>query len=235
MIPVILEDVRSKFNPRKIPGLKLWLDANKITGLSDGDPVATWSDLSGNGNDALQAAGDAKPIYKTGIQNGRSVVRFDGSSDFMQTAAFASDLAQPNTIFVVVEVRDPEGNTFYILDGIDSAKRHAWFSIAARTPDGGGFYAGSVWNPDTTEPKNEWHSQGVLFNGVSSEWWIDGASQGTGDVGAQGLSGLTLGRNKDPSFIYLDGDIGEILVYDGALSSADRGSLDSYLSGNWGI
>ena len=235
MIPVILEDVRSKFNPRKIAGLKLWLDANKITGLSDGDPVTTWSDLSGNGKDATQAAGGAKPTYKTGIQNGRSVVRFDGSSDFMETAAFSPDLSQPNTIIIVMNVKDAEGDSFYIFDGIDGTKRHAWLTNATRTPDGPDFYAGAEWKPDVDMPKNAWHYHGILYNGASSEWWLDGVSKGTGNTGSHVLSGLTIARNETTVFVYLDGDIGEILVYDGALSSADRGSLDSYLSGNWGI
>lgn len=48
-------------------------------GLEDGDPVGTWPDQSGNGNDIICAEGK-RPVYKTNIQNGKPVVRFDGSS-----------------------------------------------------------------------------------------------------------------------------------------------------------
>jgi hypothetical protein len=34
--------------PGAIPGLTLWLRADGLTGLADGDPVATWPDASGS-------------------------------------------------------------------------------------------------------------------------------------------------------------------------------------------
>lgn len=38
--------------PLSFPGLQGWWDASQITGLADGDPVATRPDVSGNGRDA---------------------------------------------------------------------------------------------------------------------------------------------------------------------------------------
>src|SRR3990167_5696375 len=53
--------------PTDLSNLLLWLDASQITGLNDGDAVASWTDLSGNGNHATQSTAAAKPTYKTNI------------------------------------------------------------------------------------------------------------------------------------------------------------------------
>lgn len=59
-----------------IEGMQLWFDASQITGLSDGDSVTTWPDLSGNSYDAV--CGNAtKPLYKTNIINSLPIIRFN--------------------------------------------------------------------------------------------------------------------------------------------------------------
>jgi hypothetical protein len=60
----------------------LCLDARFITGLSDADPVSTWSDRSRNAANATQSASTRRPIFKEAIQGGQPVVRFDGTDDF---------------------------------------------------------------------------------------------------------------------------------------------------------
>ena len=83
-----------RFSPRSISGLKLWLEADRITGLNDSDPVGTWSDLSGNGNHATQGTAAAKPLYKMGILNGRPVVRYDGTDDVMALSGVGLNIAR---------------------------------------------------------------------------------------------------------------------------------------------
>lgn len=87
---------RPRWTPAAAPGLKLWLDAADISTLAqnsdgstpvtaDNDPIGYWADKSGNGNHATQATTSAKPTYKTNIQNGQPVARFD-SGDIMTLA-----------------------------------------------------------------------------------------------------------------------------------------------------
>jgi len=64
-----------------IPGQTLCLDASSISGLSDGDPVGTWLDKSGNDNNATQTSVDSKPLYKVNQINGKPIIRFDGVND----------------------------------------------------------------------------------------------------------------------------------------------------------
>ena len=60
----------------------IWFDASSLS-LSDLNPVATWTDLSGNGNDATQSTSTAQPLYRTAQLNGLPAVVFDGTDDYM--------------------------------------------------------------------------------------------------------------------------------------------------------
>ena len=65
-------------------------DSRFLSGFSDGSAVDTWTDLSSNSRNATQATSANRPVYKTSIQGGNPVVRFDGSNDILQTSAFAN-------------------------------------------------------------------------------------------------------------------------------------------------
>ena len=75
-----LDVVVPSFIPFSTDGLNLWLKADSLS-LSDGDQVSSWNDSSGNGNNATQSNSSYKPIFKTGILNGKPVVRFTASDD----------------------------------------------------------------------------------------------------------------------------------------------------------
>jgi hypothetical protein len=64
-------------------GLQLHLAADQISGLSDGQAISSWSDLSGKGRHAVQAAESARPVYKPHVLNDFPVVRFDGINDYL--------------------------------------------------------------------------------------------------------------------------------------------------------
>jgi len=61
-------------------GAVLALDSRFISGLNDGDAVATWEDRTNNNNDATQGNSARRPIYKTAQQGGQPIVRFSKAS-----------------------------------------------------------------------------------------------------------------------------------------------------------
>src|ERR1035438_8942129 len=65
-------------------GLSVWLkaDAGVTTNASGG--VTTWSDQSGNGNDAVQATDAFAPLFVTNAVNGNPVLRFNGIAPSVQ-------------------------------------------------------------------------------------------------------------------------------------------------------
>lgn len=71
-------------NPKAAGAIQV-LDSRRISGLSDGSAVGTWSDISGKAYDMSQTTTSAKPTYKTSIQGGQPIVRFDGG-DYMTSS-----------------------------------------------------------------------------------------------------------------------------------------------------
>jgi hypothetical protein len=56
---------------------------------SDGTTIQTWSDRSGNARDLSQSDSTKRPTFKTAIQGGCGVMRFDGSNDSMSTGSYS--------------------------------------------------------------------------------------------------------------------------------------------------
>lgn len=88
-------------NPRDA-GAVLVLDSRFIAGLSDNDPISTWYDRSRLNNNATQS-GTARPVYKTSIQGGQPVVRFNGTDSSFNLGT--SSALQPSTLLVIATIR----------------------------------------------------------------------------------------------------------------------------------
>src|SRR5947209_18963882 len=77
-------------------GLMLWFDASQITGLSNGSSLTTWTDQSGNANNATTGSGTV--TYNTARINGLPAGTFSGAYISLASAIAASS---GNTAFVV--------------------------------------------------------------------------------------------------------------------------------------
>lgn len=86
-------DAAPAFAPTDIVGLVAWYDFSDITTLfqdsartipvtGDADLIGGVTDKSSAGNHLAQGTAAARPTYKTGIQNSKSIARSDGS-DFL--------------------------------------------------------------------------------------------------------------------------------------------------------
>jgi hypothetical protein len=231
------------FAPSSLSGLALWLDATRITGLSDGGSVATWSDVSGNGRDATQATGAKQPTYKTAIQNSKPVVRFDGG-DALQTASFALTATSAVTVFLVcsgANVTDQilfefSDNNNSHTDGFlvyrDSSNRiraslkgdvgTTDFATAA-TSAATMLLAGAVFDKTLSTLEAKPYANGVL-----------GATQlnNVNNTNAFGTYAVNIGARNQAS-LFLTGDVAEVILFNRALLAAERQSVESYLNTKW--
>lgn len=217
-----------------ISGLVVWVrsddgvyeESTKTTlATDDDDPVGAQEDLSGNGNDVLQATAADRPTLKTNILGTKPVVRGDGTGHSLQCAAFDSPISQPLTLFFVGRVVD-DGDI--LVDSADSTDRcMLWCNV-----DEFAAWAGS--NHNHTLRDDDHHCFIVVFNGASSIFRIDGYEKSI-NPGTNSLDGLTIGAKYDQSEKYLNGDEAEVGVWDGELSSDDIDDLESYAASEWGI
>ena len=67
--------------PSSISDLRLWLKADAITGLNDGDKISTWYDLSGNGYNLVQTDYNRQPTYHINGIDGKPVIRLNASNN----------------------------------------------------------------------------------------------------------------------------------------------------------
>ena len=107
--------------------IELWLDATKglYNGLSalsaDNSSVALWSDLSRKERNPIQSVVNNFPTLKTNVQNGNNVLRFNGTSQFLQilnsTATFNfMHNGTKHTVFMIVKAGNSTNpNAIYTL------------------------------------------------------------------------------------------------------------------------
>jgi hypothetical protein len=217
------------FDPGDVAGLWLWLDAPQLRLTADA-AIATWNDLSGNGRNFVQATAARKPTYKTSIQNGLAIARFDGG-DMVASAAVQS-LTQPCTMFFVASRTGNTSAYNILLTEATSEQIAAGFNTTANNwyiytqPDA----------PDTQAAADSaFHVLTAQFNGTSSLMRADGTqvaksmtdqdvSADTFNIGATNALGAPLA-----------GDIGEILIYEAALSAANIALVEDFLADKWGV
>ncbi len=223
---------KKTFSPLNIAGCKLWLDASKIAGLSDNDPVALWADASGNSNDATQAVGVLQPIYKTGVLNGLPVVRWDGSDDSLIVPDF---LSGQSTAFVVGINSRIAVVEFMILQNSGTG----YLIFLANANSGSNFWGVYLSNYGFV-PSGETSSAFKVYtvrtdSSINVEMYTNGTLSATATSGVL-YTGLTFSMiGNDQYNQVLNGDIAEIIVYDSALSSGDRMAVETYLSAKYAI
>ena len=201
-------------SPSSISGLSLWLKADSIVGLNDGDTVGSWTDQSSNVNSANQLTENLKPLYKTNILNGKPVVRFDGGNDEMTISQGITH----GTTFIVGK-RSSTSSPFAEVGGGSIGNRRGLIGIyypayasydeyyvnGTSVPNGGG---GAI-------------NTQLIFTGRSPTTPVNSTS-------------FRLGYGS-PSYASLNGDIAEMIIYDTSLSSTNRQLIESYLQKKYGI
>ena len=210
-------------------GLVLWMDAAQIIGLNDGDPVATWVDISGHGNNAAKTGGS--PTYKTGVLNGQPVIRFvRANGDAFTTADLSSQFPSAATVFIVTTINPGTAAYTLLYTSSDGGEWWRW--------DGDGNSYPAVFRSPRVEQycaMPDSGSQLFAISSSSSAWqmWINGTGQGDagGSYNAGGVHVIGSGSNGGN----LDGDIAEVIEFSRALTSDEMDQVGGYLADKYGL
>lgn len=212
------------FSPDQVAGLQLWLKADAITGLVDNDPVATWLDSSGSANDATQGTAANRPLYKTGILNGKPVVRFDATNDGMLTANNVFT-ALPISFFVVY-MGNGNGNARRTIQGVGGAN---WL-IGPYLNEWRVFNGGFIGAGGLTPGAFRVHT--FIQNAGGGTFWLNGSLVGSN---ANTAVPNTIALGAAGTFVEaIDGDVAEIIGYNTDVSS-QRTAIEAYLKAKWNI
>jgi hypothetical protein len=244
--------------PGPIPGYTVWLDASDtgtITSSGSGD-VSQWSDKSVNARNFTQSSGTAKPKTGTRTLNGKNVIDFDGTNDFLScpssTALFNYfHNSTGATVFTVGIVDDTAANKMILSNSggstdvgfrlrISSAERdnlmirNAAGTNVAQDQDnitlssGSGFYLTNKYDGGNATAANRLK---ISLNG--------GAFLGDNTVAnapseTNAADDLHLGIKASLIWPW-NGAFGEIIMYSGILSNDDIAHNQAYLAAKWGI
>jgi len=211
-----------------VSGLQLHLDANDASTITkDGSNlVSAWNDKSGQANHVTQATGSKQPLWVDQVQDTFPTIRFDGSNDEM-AVTYGSSLSTAATVFIVCTMPTASGGERMVFDGLTSGGRFAYLKSSGNIHY---MYRGNGVSSTTVDKTMRMFT--LVWNGSSSSLGIDGTDVTTGNVGTQSPTGLRLGAQYN-SANFGDTDICEILIYGSALSTADRTSIENYLSNKW--
>ena len=218
----------ASFSPDDISLGAAWYRSDSGVDTKPSGNVEGWVDGFGTGNDLAQTNNNNRPLFVESDPNfnNRPIVRFDGVSEFMKTAAFSADLVQPSTMFVACRVLDLDSGFKYMVDGIELTKRYIL--------DVSGL-AGRPWSPFAGvdmpgDPADlDPHIHAIRFNTTNSDYFLDGGlPSSSGDIGSFDLSGLTIGGIfSGASFTELD--LAEFILYDKLLSDDEVNQVGRYL------
>lgn len=210
---------------------KLWLRADSITTVADGGNVSSWSDQSGNGNDAAQGNGGRQPIFVEDQINGLSVVRFDGNSDRFENIFTVP--VQNSTIFTVFK-HTPDGNgdgPIWQLDNVATSGFFPEFTNGSQYLA----YSNSAWLNKTSEfLDNIWYTTTVLYGQDTTALFKDGTLNHATNVNSVTIGDFRIGRRSSDGAEF-DGEIAELIVYSTALNLTQRNIVDNYLSAKYNI
>jgi large repetitive protein len=215
--------------------LTAWLDATDPNGdgttPASGTSVAAWVNKAsgGIGDFGLSIGGTVSPIYvaNSGAFNGLPVVRFAAGTGKWLT----NTVNLGNNVTVIYAGRKNGTDSGRLV----SARFNNWLLGYWGTRMGCSFW-NSVGNyQGTATSDNRAHVWVGAANGT--QFQVYQAEPGgetlvdSGNLG-QGPNGLSLGSYNNGAEVG-GGDIGELLVYNGALSPADRTTVEAYLVSRW--
>jgi hypothetical protein len=190
-------------------------------------------DASGNGRDATQGTGAAKPTYRTNVVNGKPVVRFDGVDDELELPDFLTSFTAGEIFYVLKAVADPPlvGNQGFTLFGANTGNLYP-FSDSVIYDSFGSTVRHTTVDPtpslvvfhvyNTTSQANEWTSR---INGTQI------FTTGTNTVGWTPFPRIGQGGSN----IFGNHDYAEIVLYNRVLSTSERQQVEDYLMTKYGL
>lgn len=220
-------------DPTDIPDCTVWLTAQAILGLNDGDRVVTWPDSSGNANDATTGAAESnRPVFKTNILNGLPAVRFASAAPETMDLP---DLFFDDFDFFFLVKANPAGDYALVGRGSDASPQIRWGQGGANklsTFDGANNPLSDVLGVAQTD----WSILEFRRSGNTVQFYQDGTLYNSGTMNASGDSGRLINRLcRIANNLFMDGDLPEVALYSRALTTQERTDFIAWAQGEYGL
>ncbi|OEK04570.1 hypothetical protein BFP71_13980 [Roseivirga misakiensis] len=220
----------------------LWLKADEITGLSNGQDVQTWSDFSGNGNTLTQPDASFSPVFQTGQINGLPVVRFNKTNGRIRRTSFSGFATSAITAIYVNKTTDSGDG---VLSYASSASNNDFLLFRSESLN---VYRGPNISSGVSFNDNAFHITNAAWRGSdgSVEVWKDGSQDftttgfRTGTSITAGGSLAVAGEQDSQDGGYASnqahfGDFSEVMIFNTYLNEAQQIIIANYLAAKYAL
>ena len=250
--------------PSSIPNLSLWYNGSAsstlVNGVStqnfnaavvNGSTISSWNDLSGAGHPANVNGGTGKqPSYTTPIQNGLGAVTYDSASSHnldINPLAWMASLSG-FTIYVLARPTNFPATIFPL--AVTDTSTGMWWN---GTNWSIGCTAGNRGTVSITNDTTKFHRYGMIYDGSQTgnanrlRFTYDGVGETlsfTGTIPATtgspaymfvGGNNRGAGAGGATAGTYMDGYIGEVMIWTRTLTTSEQINVDNYLKVKWGV
>lgn len=204
------------------------------------EQVSVWIDLSGNDSDATQLTISNRPVYAEGVINGHPALNFtrNNSNHFQYDGSFL--VGTDYTVFIV-EQRTSDDINNYLIGGDTSSVVNSLLHLGYREDN---IITHAQFFNDYNVPVNNFSSpipriHAFTYSSVTGKnYYQNGVLQGS-KTDSDGLLGLVAYVNARIGRLltteHYQGAMGEIIMYDRAITSEEREEVEEYLSTKWNI
>jgi hypothetical protein len=236
------------FRPNDVTGCQLWLDAADLSVVTIATGVSQWRDKSGNANNLTQSTTGAQPTHTS------SLITFESNKYLNIPTAVLNNLPTWSVFFVI----NPISSSNWILakqrDGVNT---YNILSMTYNTNSGGGGQTGSTgflyWRSlnnagqlvstaaittSTLQILNltydgtnlYFYKNGILEKTTAGTFAIPNDTSPSAYTMGAWIQGVTIINSGVTNF-----SLGEMLVYNTGLTTAQRQQIEWYLVNKWGL
>ena len=234
--------------PTQIPGCQLWLDAADTSTITGTSSVTAWADKSGNGNTAT-SSGTANPVLTQNLINGVQGISFpntgtspnpkyffDGPISLTGTSITSFVVCVPSSV-TVTAASPPRILSLAAAGAVDYTSA-LYFVALYQYLTSFAVYRYSGGNIATVAANTPY-----VMTTVATPGNLAGYQNGVGPTnitasipsGNFSVSRFRIANEFNPATSLFNGNIGEVIVFNTALSTSQRQQIESYLGRKWGI
>lgn len=244
------------FGPDDIANLIAWYKSDAGVTIT-GSGVSTWANqaASGSNYNLTQGTDANRPVVDSGAINGYPALRGDGSNDYLEITGTGLNLTQNVSgvsEFYVVKIPGVTSTNKSLLSISSGTSTTAGRANVSTTPTNKLTVSGrrldadsnqSVLTADNAYTSATWYYLTAIFDWANSnvDVWLSGVSkisntsfQTDGNTSNTASQRIRLFQNVggvDPS----DCSIAELVVYQRAVNSTERGQVETYLKDKYGL
>ncbi|MBP7710634.1 MAG: prepilin-type N-terminal cleavage/methylation domain-containing protein [Rickettsiales bacterium] len=239
-----------------IKGLAAWYESTSEKSFSStidqdsstNNAVTVWNDINPQSTSTFNAsplASNNQPILKKAAINNLPAVFFDGVNDYLAADSLASYFSGedlPISVFVVLNKMGSAAaqQNFISFSNSSATDPLIWFPITSGACTISRRSEGIIIaSPSIVVTSNKAQILSFVSSGTTASGYLNGATMFSGspsDVPTTSLNQFSIGAiSRITPQYFFNGAIGEIIIFNRALTDEERLSIDRYLGKKWSI